>query len=246
MITLFLTFLWQIILYARVDRFIWEDGIVEPWFIVKGLMFHKDFYSTYLPLPKILMIPINLIFNWNLAITPILGLLLSFATIFLIYKMSQSKRLSILFFCLFYTFILAQNTFDINLWLGFLILVAINIYFSWLKKQTKLKTFFIGIITAIAVLSTQHTIIPMTILGLTMISSLYLKKRSIKKLLTDIIFPVVLGGLCMVTPILIWYYLRNALSDLYFWTVDYYLRGNGYPFSKFGFSQKDLIFFFLL
>lgn len=241
MITLLTAFFWQILLFMRVDRFIWEDGVVEPWFISKGLMFDKDFYSTYLPFPKILMIPINVLSNWNLGATVFVGLLLALSTIYLIYRLSENKTIAVFFFSMFYMFILAQNTFDINLWLGFLLLLAVAIYFRWLKKPTRRNGILFGVISAANFFSTQHTIIPTGAIFLFMWGYLVYKKRSLTDIARLLILPVAVGALLIIVPILSWYGYKNAIFDLYFWSFNYYFRDTGYPFTKFGFSSRDIV-----
>lgn len=239
--------LWHALLLFRIDRFVWADGILEPWFVTKGLMFEKDFYSTYLPLPKILMIPINILTNWNMATTVIIGFLLVVACLYLIHKFSfeitnnkLAANLSVVFFSVWYMFILKQNTMDINLLLGFLITSTFYVFVKWLKNSTKKKVFLMGILGFSAVFTIQHSIIDIGIIFLSAALYIYINKKNLKFSLFGLLFPILLSFIVVAGPILIWFYLRGALSDLYFWAVDYYLRDTGYPFTRLGFSASDV------
>lgn len=244
---IFIVFAFFTLLFFRINRFVWEDGIVEPWFVTHGLMFSQDFYSTYLPLPKIIMIPINILSNWNLATTPVLGFAMVLFTVLLIYfiarEVSNKKfaNLAVLYFSVWYMFILQQNTLDVNLLIGFLILLAYFIYIKWIDKQNFKNTFLFSLVGTAAVFTIQHSAISVGIIFLAMCAFILFKDRNMKAF-RRLVIPCFLGFGSIVFPILIWFALRGALDDFYFWSIDYYFRDTGYPFSKLGFSPQDLNF----
>lgn len=241
-----LVIIWQLLLFFRINRFTWEHGIVEPWFVTKGLMFYKDFSAAYTPLPKILIIPINLLTGWNIYTTVVLAFIQVLLAIWLIFWVSGKlfsglpRVISLFFFGLWFSFILKQNTFEMNLLMGMLILLLVGLLFSWFKSHSQLLSLLIGVVTASAIFSTQHTALVGAIILLIMCSHIYLQRNSLSVIFYQTILPYLMGLAIVSLPITGWFYLKGSLYDLYFWTVDYYLRSNAYPFNKLGYSLNDL------
>lgn len=243
---LFVAIIWQTILYFRLPSFIWEDAFVIPWFVNQGLTFYKDFNGGYyLPLLKLLMIPINSLFGWNIHTTIVLGYLLAISAILLIYFISKKylkgiyRTTPLIFFSIWFGFILKQNTFEINLFLGLLILANIHLLFRWMAKSNIKILLLMGIVSSVAVSSQQMTIASMGLILIIMLIYSLTKHWHLKKIIIKIILPYTIGFIIIPILMLLWFYSKGLIREFYFWNVLYYFQEGGYPFNKY-FSPNDI------
>lgn len=246
-IVLIAAIIWQTILYFRLPSFIWEDAFVIPWFLSRGLTFYKDFSGgSYFPLPKLIMVSVNSLFGWNVHTTIILSYLLAISAILLIYFISPKylkgiyKTIPLIFFSIWFGFILKQNTFEINLFLGLLILANIHLLFGWMARPKAKISFLMGIVSSVAVSSQQMTIVSMGLILIIMTVFAISKHPKPKNIILKTIFPYTIGFSIIPIFMFIWFYSKGLIGEFYYWNVLYYFQGGGYPFNKY-FSPSDII-----
>lgn len=247
-----LAVIWQTILYFRLPSFIWEDALVIPWFVSRGLTFYKDFNGgSYFPLLKLLMIPINSLFGWNVHTTIVLGYLLAISAILLIYFISKKylkgiyRTIPLIFFSIWFGFILKQNTFEINLFLGLLILTNIHLLIRWMAKPNIKIPLLMGFISSVAIFSQQITIISMGLIFLIMLVYSLTRRWSFKNVVLKIVLPCLIGFIIIPIPMLLWFYSKGLLKDFVYWNILYYFQEGGYPFNRY-FSPNDIVMFAVL
>jgi len=246
-IILLFAIIWQTILYFRLPSFIWEDAFVISWFLSRGLAFYEDFSGgSYFPLLKLLMIPVNSFFSWNVHTTIVIGYFLAISAILLIYHVSKRylegifRIIPLIYFSIWFGFILKQNTFEINLFLGLLILANMHLLFRWMTKPNIKITFLAGLISSVAVFSQQMTIVSMGLFFIIMLIYSLTKHWSFKKIIFKIILPYSIGFIIIPIPMLLWFYSKGLIKEFYFWNVLYYFQDGGYPFNRY-FSSGDII-----
>lgn len=247
---LLLAIMWQLILYFRLPGFIWEDAFVISWFVDQGLKFYTEFDGgRYFPLLKLIMIPIGKVTNWNVDTTIVLGLFLSLAVILLIYyvsrKISRIQFIPLIFFTIWFGFILKQNTFEVNLFLGTLFLAEIFLFSVWLKKPKKEIAFLIGFVSSIAVFSEQIALIFSVTLFFMTVTFAKTVNFTNKKIFQETIIPIVLGFMVIPIPMILWFYSQGLINQFIQNNLLYYIQGSGYPFNKFFPSDYMVMLFFL-
>ncbi|QQG43488.1 MAG: hypothetical protein HYW45_00520 [Candidatus Daviesbacteria bacterium] len=249
--TLLLAIIWQLILYFRFPGFIWEDAFVMSWFTDKGLKFYQDFDGgRYFPFLKLVMIPIDKMTNWDVNTTIVLGLILAFCAILLIYhiskRLSEAQFISLTFFTIWFGFILRQNTFEVNLFLGLLMLIDIFLFYKWLENPKKELVFLIGFVSSVAVFSEQIALVFTTILFfLIIIYSKISKFNSQSAEVYKIILPFVFGFILIPIPMILWFYSQGLIDQFIQQNILYYINGSGYPFNK-SFPQNYMLMLFFI
>lgn len=239
---------WQVILFLKLDHFIWDVGLVVPWFISKGLIPYRDFDGgPYFPIPKFLMLLILPIFNWNPEVTIYLALVEAFIVLIILYFMSKSflkgywQLLPFLYFSVWHGYILGPTTFDTNIFIGILLLLSMFIYTKILEKSTKTKALILGLVSGLSFFSQQMSAIPIVIIFISLVLYLRLKKNTIKELFRVFILPYCLGFAVPAAYLFLWFFRRGALSFFLDETVLYYMDPSRYPFTKLGHSATDIV-----
>lgn len=235
-----LTAVWQIFLFFRLRNLVWTQGFIENFFMSKGLIIYKDFVDTYPPIYKLLLWPIHSIFNYDLRITIYLSLLINLAIIILLciftkrYLKPWAGIFALLFFALWNSYILPLNLLEPEAMIGFLLLVSCFLFLKWLENKQAKIAFVLGLILALVISVKQITLLP--VIAFAGIMFVY-EKRSLKWLLAGIILPYI--------PVFIWFAMKGALRDAFFWNILHYLGGY-YPYSERGRETRDVINFAIL
>ena len=141
-ITFILSIVWQLLLFIKLDHFIWDIGLVSAWLISKGLVPYKDFSAgPYFPIPKLLFYPFLQMFNWDPWVTVWIALFQSIAVLCVIYLMSKkylkgfAQILPIIYFSIWHGFILGPTTFDTNILIGGLLLASFWVFIEIINNQ---------------------------------------------------------------------------------------------------------------
>lgn len=235
---LFFAIVWQTVLFRRLPTLSWDSGVVIPWFVKNGLVFYRDFDpGTYMPLPKLLIIPLSYIFKNGVELTIYLALLLSIATIIVVYRVTlqhlskKAASLALIFYSVWFGFILKQNEIDINLLIGLLTLLMLDQFYQWLKTKDQKRVVVSGLFASLAFFSQQMAAIPIGVIFTLML-------LGYKKFKTTLPF---LFGFAPVTIIIFGYFLKTGVfKEFIDETFLYYLSPARYPFSGFSYNPRDL------
>ena len=77
---IFLGIVWEIYVFIRFPKQAWVEGLLEAWYAYKGLVFYKDFTTTYLPFLHLTMMPFHVIFGFTQTPTLVLSPIVSIMT----------------------------------------------------------------------------------------------------------------------------------------------------------------------
>ena len=219
------------------------DGLMEAWFMSKGLVIYKDFASQYFPTLYFLMIPFHQIFGFIQRPTIILAPFTSITTFlilaFLSYKMLKSwYRLLPLIFFLIWDPALSENHYSTTMFQNTLILIAFGLWWSWFEKPKKLFAFLIGLLLSISSTSGPIVSIFSVALGFSIFYRVLKGKYSFSH------FVPFLGGF-LITYIFmfLWLLYHGAVEGFINWAIIYYLYEGGYPYAM-GRGWENLLLYF--
>ncbi|MBX4205645.1 hypothetical protein KW795_00435, partial [Candidatus Microgenomates bacterium] len=228
---LWLSILFLIFLFLFNPHYISLGNVLEGWGVDQGLVLYKQIASFHLPLGRIPPLILYKIFNWDLRVTPWLGLFIGITNLIVIYKFGkkflsqQATILSLIFFASTYWYFATGISFyheqQVGLFLSLAILWFYNIFFSKDKSNIKSKfkdLFLLGTFLSITELSGQ--IASVTVFTLIVISIFYTvktKKNWLKKL---VYFCV--GGIIPLILVALYFYIKNGLWDFIYWNFLYY------------------------
>lgn len=220
-------------------------GLIQSWFMSKGLVIYRDFVDAYLPLLKLLSIPVHQIFGFNQWVTIIASPILSILISVILYLMSKrwlkgiSRFIPLLIFNIWNPFI-SGNQFTTTGFVGFCLLLMLYFWFDWVERKKSLSLFLTGLFGSTAILSLQIVVPFVMILLLT---SLFVSKNELSLLKRIII--ILAGVLIPVIYVLLWFWTKGALYEFFYWNFLYYFQG-GYPYSDLGRDPSLVLIFFSL
>ncbi len=238
---------WQIFLFVRLDRFIWDVGLVVAWFTSKGLVPYKDFDGgPYFPIPKFIMFFLLPLFNWSPKVTIYIGLAEAFAVLFLLYYASRKylkgywQAIPFIYFSIWHAYILGPITFDTNIFVGIFLLGSLLFFKSILEKNSQTKSFLLGLLSGLSFFSQQMSAIPIGIIFISTFIFLFKKIKGRTLFAKSFVLPYIFGALLPAVYLFGWFYQKSATKEFIDETILYYLDSSRYPFSKLGQSPFDI------
>lgn len=237
-----LSIAWELFIFIRLPKQAFIQGLLESWFVSKGLFFYKDFIGQYMPLLRMLMVPLHAIFGYNQTTTIVLAPITSITTLLILFYTSNKflsgvfKIIPIIFFSIWHTF-LQNNHFLASSFLGVIVLVSMILWLVWWKNPTRQKSFLVGLFTAFCVYTVQITLF----FGLALNLSFLIKYwRNLNKALENLLFAAI--GFLVPSIIIILVYLKEgALYDLYVWTIKYHLTS--YPIAVYERGIENILIY---
>lgn len=240
----FLLGLWLLYAFYKFPRQSWVDGLLESWFLSKGLVMYRDFTNQYFPLLFMLLVPFHKIFGFSQMPTVYLAPVTSIFTLCVLayfsYKYIKGwvKVIPPLFFA-FWDPILLENHFTTAAFHSIVNLLIFVSWYVWYDKPTRFKVVVLGFLLSISLLSMQIVILYV----LVVICAVLYRTLTDKKNLGINHFLLFLTGFfipCLF--ILLWLKLTGAWSGFWYWNVSYYFSGT-YPFLSMGKSSRDFRMF---
>ncbi|OGE36527.1 hypothetical protein A3E45_01240 [Candidatus Daviesbacteria bacterium RIFCSPHIGHO2_12_FULL_43_11] len=234
---------WLLFISYNSARQAWVDGLMEAWFMSKGLVIYKDFASQYFPTLYFLMVPFHRIFGFVQNPTIFLAPFTSIVT-FITLAIISCKilkgwyRFLPLIFFLIWDPVLSENHYSTTMFQNTLILVAFGLWWSWFDKPRKIYAFIIGLLLGIASTSGQIVSIFSAVVGFSILYRV-IKERS--KVHNIIFFSA--GFLIPYVFIFSWLFYHGALEAFFNWAIAYYFSGGGYPYAM-GRGWENLLFYF--
>lgn len=230
-LVVFLGIIWQLVLFIRLPISIWDPGITMAWFTSKGLAFYKDFAGgNYLPLPKLLLIPLTGMFGWDLSLTIYLGLFQALITLYVVYKISlkhiseKAAMVAVLYYSIWFGFVLRQNTYDSSLLIGLLILLMFYVFEKWLSSNNRKHAVLLGFIASIAFFSQQMSIVPISAILIGMAIFYFKRQKNISRVVYEVIAPFVAGFLPVGLGIIYYMVSKGSLYEFFDQTFLYYVQ----------------------
>lgn len=131
--------------------------MIDTWFISKGLIMYRDFFSSHFPLTTYFSLPFDVLFKWNTQTGSILSLMISFGTLLLIFKTTRqflspfTSGLAMLNYSLLYYYFSTAIQISEEAILGLLITLIFYNISSCLQKDsfTTAKIMLIGFLVGL-------------------------------------------------------------------------------------------------
>lgn len=207
-----------------------ELSILENWFFTKGLVWYKQFPAEHFPLGRLILLPEQLLFNWNFHIDPFFALFFAIISLWMIYKFGKKyftnlgTSIGIIFFGMFYWYFATGILFFHEILIAVLILWAMKYLFKLNENKilSNRQILFFGILLSLIELSGQIATPTVGIFALLVAYLAIRQTRNIQKLKTNFIY-LVLGFFIPFTPFLIYCLINNSLSEFIYYNITYYL-----------------------
>lgn len=236
--------IWELFAFYRFPRQSWVDGLLEAWYMTKGLIIYKDFTSQYFPLLYMIMIPFHKIFGFSQVPTMYLAPLWSFSIYIILcvtcvkWLKGWQRILPIIFFLIWDPTLSENHFFTTN----FHALINLVIFILWwleYQKPKKITAILLGLFMSFSFLSSQIVIF---FIGAILISLVFrsLKERE-RKYWQSLILTTIFFSLPSLI-VFVWLYKTGALPGFYYWNFTYYFT-KIYPFSAYGKSLRDILFY---
>lgn len=215
---LFLSFGWNLVVYIFIPHLVWLPAFTNTYFMDNGLIYFKDFIQAHLFLPHLFLYPFLKFTNWHIETDPFIAFVTASVGALLIYhygkKILKSTflSLSLVFYSIFVWYASSWVQFSGEMLGGVLLLI---LTFEVIKTTSNNKKFPIVLGALIALTELTGQILSLSILFLLIV--LFVKDRRI-------ISKVILGGIIVVAPILIYFIANNAFGDFIYWNFTYYLN----------------------
>lgn len=235
--------LWELFIFIKLPKQAFIQGLLESWLVSQGLIFYKDFGGQYLPFLRLLMVPLHNIFGFNQYTTIVLAPITSITILLILFKACEKwltgwfKLIPIIFFTVWHTF-LSNNHFVATSFLGASVLISVILWLLWWEKQTRIKSFLIGLLSAFSVFTLQIVLPFYVILNLSFL--LKLRDQGIRKVCSHFLMSF-LGFLIPTLIIVLWSLSKGALYDLYTATIKYHFTN--YPYSSLGRGTENILIF---
>lgn len=240
-IVLLVSVFWLLYAFYRFPRQSWVDGLLESWFLSKGLVMYRDFTNQYPPLLFIALVPFHKIFGFSQIPTMFLAPITSLATLAVLAYVSfrwlrgWTKVIPILFY-VFWDPILSENHFMTTSFHSIINLLIFAVWWSWYTTPKKIKALLLGLFLSFSLLTMQIVVF---FVAVVFISILYRALKDRKKVVYGHFFSVLLGFLLPCFLVIWWLSKTGAFPDFYYWNITYYFSG-AYPFAVMGKSARDL------
>lgn len=233
--------IWEIFAFLNFPQQAWVQGLVESWFVSKGLFFYKDFAGTYLPLLRMLMVPYHVVFGFTQEATIFLAPATAIATMLILfwasikYLSSWYKFFPLIFFVLWNQFI-GENHFTTAAFLGILVLMTVILWWEFYQNPQHIKAFFLGLLSIFCVLTLQ---LMASFVSVILLSTMFkiIRNRNWRRILIFYLIGFLTPSILVLAIIT----LNQALPDFYYWTIIYHLTS--YPYDSFGKSLRDTLTF---
>lgn len=251
--SLILLFLFNLIVYLKLPHLLWTPSFMGTWFTSRGLIYYRDFIQTHFPLSHLAVYPFLKLFNWNLEVEPIFSFLVLILTLIFIYLINKSISssnkgfwISGIFFSTLYWYFSTWVQYSQEAFIGLLLTVVFLLLVKTYSTKNNLsrKIFIMGFLLSLAVLSGQ--IASLMILAFSISILLMLKiKLSDKKMFVKNIFIFALGIFLPVLAVYLYFLIKGAFGDFYYWNVPYYLIYSKLSQARPGILPiKDIILFY--
>jgi len=217
--------MWELYIMVRLPKQAWVEGLLESWYTSKGLVFYKDFINQYPPFLHMLMVPYHKIFGFTQTPTLVLAPLNSILIIVILsiasfrWLKGKYRVLPILFF-VFWDPVLSMNHFSTAAFHELVNLLAFVLWLAWYKKESRSIALIIGFLLSSSLFSMHISVFFVCSIFLTFI----FKPQSFLFALIGFLLPPFY--------IFIWFLKHNALYELYWWNLVYYLKY--YPYTNLG------------
>lgn len=233
-----ISILWLLLIFLINPHYIELTGVLETWFLSRGLVYYKDFAAYHFPLGRLILLPVHLLSNWNLELDPLVGLVMGIGTLIVIYMFGRrfltpiATSISLIFFSVFFWFVATGVLFFHEIMIGFLIALIIFLLFQIYndKKISSKKNLILGIFISLTELTGQ--IVTLTLIAILFVSSLHILKNKSKRIVS--ISSLIIGLVIPFVLLSIYFLAKNALGEFYFYNLNYYLYYANY--------QKDSFF----
>ncbi len=212
------------VLYINVFQLpyaVWTFPLTQNWFTDNGLILFQDVIYHHTPLPLFLLYFLSKIFGNGASMLQISSFLLS--TIFglgvyLVGAQISQKIGKVSFVIFLFTFPAMFNNFNIEeMTAALLTLFSMYFFTHFLKAESVLFLFYAGIFFGLGVMGKQSAV------GIVFAFTIVLLWFSVKKKRTTSIKKaflfLVVGGAVGVSPVLIYYFIHNALGDFLYWNI---------------------------
>lgn len=232
--------IWEIIVFIKFPQQAWVGGLLDSWFVSKGLSFYKDFIGGYTPFLHILMLPLHQLFGFKQEVTIVLSPITSLITMSLILVASLKllkkwfRIIPIVFFVVWDPY-LNENHFTTSAFLGLITSVIFVLWIFWIKNYNKILVFFVGLACGIGIF-TMQILTPFVVIIFISILLQSINKKDFNQLTL-----ACFGVLIVALPILIWLFKDEIFNYFYYWTIQY--QFTAYPRASFGKSLNDVLVF---
>lgn len=232
-----------LVLYAYVNifqlpYFAWTFPLTQNWFTDNGLIIFKDVIYHHTPFPLFVLYGMSKILGNTFFMLQISSFLMIIMLGYGIYLTARkiSKRIGIISFIIFLiSFPTLFNNFHIEEMTSSLFALWAFYFFVEFYKTSSYKFIFLfGIFLGLSFMGKQPAIL--VFFPFTLILFLMSKKLNFKKTIAY----MSLGGLTAVVPFIFYFYINNALYDLYFWNITFNLTI--YPSLTRAYGIKEGIF----
>lgn len=222
--TLFLVFF-----YLKLPHLLWLPGILYSYFMSQGYIFFKDFLNFHFPLSTFLILPFYLISDWNLKIEPGMSLIISIATLFVLYKTCarylslRGTAICLVFFTILYFYFTTAVQYNLESLVGLLLSLLLLFLFLVIKSKSSNPILFllIGLLISLAELFGQ--IASLSLLSIFFLTIFYIwnrKKPEVYPLQKSILL---LTGILLPAICISFYFLiQGAFGDLFENNITYY------------------------
>lgn len=221
--------------------------VLEAWAIDQNITLYKEIASFHLPLGRFVLLFLNTLTNWNLSLTPFLGLFTAIINLYLIQDFSKkylskiSSVIALLFFTAFYWYVGTGVMFYHEQLIGlFLTISIITVYKDYYTKRFTLKSaFIVGLFLSLAGLAGQVSGITVATIFL-----IYLLLLMFHKLKISFFIYYFLGVSIPIAIVSLYFISRHAFFDLIYWNFLYYSDYAKMTGSILGIPRLDLLVFF--
>ena len=234
--------IWLVGFYIVLPHYIELTGVLETWFLHKGLVYYKDYPAFHFPLGRLILYPIHLITSWNLEYDPVLALVTGLTNLYLIYRIaikhlsSWGTSIALVIFATFYWHSATGILFFHEQLIGLLLTFILYILYRSESKISKGSLLLIGVLASCTILSGQISALTLSVLLLYIFSKIVKKANSVGMLSIGLVIPWIL--------ISVYFLYLGGLYEFYLWNVPYYLLYAGYD--KTGFFSLPLEELFVL
>lgn len=211
--------------YFFLKHYIDYVELLESWFVFKGLAYYKDFSAYHLPLARLIMVPLHQLTNWDLRISPPVGLFFSLGTLYFIYQIAKkyfsyiASSAALIFFSILYWYYGTQILYFPEQMMGFLLTVSLFIFLkvSTQKSPSYKLIFLLGLFLSLTITSGILTSITIVTLLLIAPCILFTKPNFQKNLGV-----LVIGASIPATILLIYVLSNNIFWEFIQWNFLYY------------------------
>ena len=223
---------WLVFLFLRMPKQTWVDGLLESWYMSKGLLIYKDFTSQYTPLLYLIMWVFHKI--WGFGQEPTIWLsLVSSVMVFVTLAFVSTKwltgwyRVLPLLFFLVWEPIVGGNHYGTMAFHEMVDLLALVMWFEWYRRGGKVAALFLGFFLGAGLMSTQ------IVGGFVIVIFISLVFRWWQKRGKWLTWPwAIVGFLIPVITVVGWLVGKGLISWFYYWAVKYYFYGYAYSLGR--------------